>query len=218
MIHSNWSSCVRYKLCPNNFSLHTTSIPALTHPSYLIPKQQGTTFSPLRISWRFWYYFPSILLSHYNYQAYHTMWFGTQKLNIPNQVPAFFPQDHCIYQTKSVNLINSFTKEHRDTLYGSTTYTNLIYPLNSEFLALFFPSATIATTPHYPEFPNKYPPYLSFSLHLMTNSLYFWPFFPYFHFLSQSHSQFRLVNATIQHWTDRISVVLPQSYLSHYLI
>ena len=51
------------------------------------------------------------------------------------------------------------------------------YPLNSQVLAVFFPSATITTTPHHPalliDILSPQHGRLSFSLYLMTNTLVF---------------------------------------------
>ena len=61
------------------------------------------------------------------------------------------------------------------------------YPLNNQILAIFFPFATIPATSHYPEFTDTYSPHyrrLSFSLHFMTNILFFWPSFANFHIIA----------------------------------
>ena len=54
--------------------------------------------------------------------------------------------------------------------------TQAHYPLNSQVLAIFILSATIPTTPHYPEFTDRHSPQygkLSFSLHFMTCDTFF---------------------------------------------
>ena len=62
------------------------------------------------------------------------------------------------------------------------------YPLNIQFLAIFFPLATIPATRHYPEFTDRYSPQygkLSFSLYFMTHT-FFRLSFLHFHLDSQS--------------------------------
>ena len=52
------------------------------------------------------------------------------------------------------------------------------YPLNSQVLAIFFLSATTPTTPHYPEFTDRYSTQygrLSFSLHFMIHTPFYFP-------------------------------------------
>ena len=54
----------------------------------------------------------------------------------------------------------------------------LRYPLNSQVLAIFFLSLTTPATPHYPEFTDRYSPQygrLSFSLHYMINTPFYFP-------------------------------------------
>ena len=89
------------------------------------------------------------------------------------------------------------------------------YHLNSQVLAIFFLSATITATSHYPEFTDRYSPQtgmLSFSLYFMNNTLFltFFPPLP-----SQLHGWFSLVDATIPDPVDRILVGLPPPSLIH---
>ena len=91
------------------------------------------------------------------------------------------------------------------------------YLLSSQVLAVFFLSATIPTTPHYPEFTDRYSPQygrLSFSLHFVIHTA-FLPSFPHFHILSQSQGCSRPMHATIPDPTDKMLVSLPPTSFSH---
>ena len=90
-------------------------------------------------------------------------------------------------------------------------------PLNSQVLAIFFHSAAVQATLHYPEFTDRYfSQYgrLSFSLHFMihTASLLY---FPHFHIISQSQDCPKPMYATIPDPGDGFAVSLPPSSLSH---
>ena len=182
IIHSNWSTCLRSQFCHNTSSLHTTPNPALTQPTsppnrdpsfdesnFLCPmgaspNLKHTYMLFLRhISW------PSILC--YTYSP-----FTLQTLDIVNQViwaknrgytkprACTLVQEHWMYQTtcshSTSQLLHHSTKGYHDTLYDSTM-----------ILFKYSYSHTIQKrcSPGYGR--------LSFSLHLMSNTL-FSTFFP----------------------------------------
>ena len=96
----------------------------------------------------------------------------------------------------------------------------LCYPLNSQALAIIFPSATIPAMPHYPEYTDRYfPQYgrLLFLLHFMTNTLFFnLPSPTLKSFLNTWPAQSCVHHHRWPHWQN-VSGHIPPPSLSHSL-
>ena len=94
--HSDWNTCLRSKLCPNNFSFCTPCNLALIQPTSPLNRDphfpKGNFISLISA-------FSSTLVLCYKYRAYQTTWFGLQAVVILNHVPTFYHQEHCMYQT-----------------------------------------------------------------------------------------------------------------------